>query len=1457
MASGRPMIGEIELQLVQKIETDEDQVLVQHSVPALEGDFLQRLGRRASRIKLSGVMTGPESAESLKTLRAKFRDGEPASFVADIATATQVGDVLIEEFGVRELAGKAERFAYELTLRELIAPPAPQTEPPPPVPPDPVPPDVAELEVEVIVEGQGDFDYSKVTVTVAGTSESSDDAADGAATVTAGTTVNRTLTNRTGNIWLDDQMPPGQFTATAVTDDPQMTGSAGVVLGRGERKRVTITLRPGAVVAKAFIVHFWFDKSFVEPCMREVLQQVARYAQAHSNEKLAIIGHADKQGGFPPAAGALDYNQSLSERRARSVYSYLTAGRDRQASLDEWNALRVKRPVGELPSVKDSWGTREYQYILQDLGYYSGNITEIHLPGDQTDTAVRAFQNDNGLTADGIVGDATWAALIDKYIGQDNLAVPESQFFPNARDGCDAGILKWIGASEHDSVRNTQDAWRPNRRVEMLFIAANQITCKVPKPVTFHLPPPNGAGSAWCLDNGSTTSSDFGKPPCFTTRDESSATAEKWLIQPAEPGDVIVSGKITFEDGAPLANTKYVLIAPDGKFMNGEVGNGADRGRPKKGRTGADGSFRYKTPSPVGIYTMEVELPPGPHAAFAEDEPPASARGSVVCKRLDANNQVFNVKVHRGPASDLTVSPQILLASPVVVVKKTYTNPARQLVTFRTDGPFVGTGTFGRSSDVIRFFDAAVGGNEITFNGTDNVFDGAQLTAGVQLFAEGATASAAPDDVQLMLTLGTPPIGLPATATMTSVELILDVALSRVTAGVDPPAMPQPPAVAPVPGTGTDKVNLGRSLIVQDAAFTHERAMLIIRPPQPAAFAGTLELTVAGGHAQAFSDEIPAAGQVPIVPPSHTVLTSAIPAGGVRVFAQGATASGALRDTEFRLGIQGLEPAADLVKVTVFPDPSLPGPFAVGEHEYPAGLTFAVPTTTETFSEQSQIDVGAPTATVTFGGFPATLRALVRYPAQVAGVDQPIATMLPSYPLVIIAHGNHGIVDAAGNTVESFRGLEYLARHLASYGYIAVSIDLNDMNRPIDRFPAIVQRGLTILDHIRQWGVFNTTDPIFTGHVDLGQVALIGHSRGGEAVVSAQRLNIDNGSGHNIRAVISISPTDFLGITLPPVPYLVIYGSEDGDVSIGWPFRLYDRADALKAMVFVYGAIHNRFSTDPDWLALIDSTDARRLSEADHLNLARGYCLGFLDMVMHNVGDHAQLFKKNGRPSTIGAAVELHHQVQDPTRLTVDNFDQGALNRAAPLPPQLAARAGTNTLGGVVTVAGLVAPTGMVNARTEASLQHRDIAPFWHDTVGGMVAWDAAGGTYTTEVGDRDVSAFAVLSFRVAQRFDSPRNPNPAGLTTPGATQDCTVTLVDAANETASIRAGTIALIPFPYKRTNAALTKSALKTIRIPLGAFTTANANLSLAAIRFIRFELGPAATGELAIDDIEFSN
>src|SRR5262249_36608333 len=158
------------------------------------------------------------------------------------------------------------------------------------------------------------------------------------------------------------------------------------------------------------------------------------------------------------------------------------------------------------------------------------------------------------------------------------------------------------------------------------------------------------------------------------------------------------------------------------------------------------------------------------------------------------------------------VRPTITLATPVVVVKKSYTSPARQAVTLRTDAAFPRTGTFTRSSAAIRFFTAAAGGTEITFNATDNVFTWAQLTPGGRLFAEGPTPTPSLNAVQLTLTRtpAQPPASIPAgaaaNATMTSVELTMDIFMSRTAAGVDPTPLPQPPAAPPAPGTTpTDK----------------------------------------------------------------------------------------------------------------------------------------------------------------------------------------------------------------------------------------------------------------------------------------------------------------------------------------------------------------------------------------------------------------------------------------------------------------------------------------------------------------------------------------------------------------------------------------------------------------------------------------------------------------------------
>jgi len=100
-----PMLGDIELRTVQNIATVERRALVEHRVPGMVGSAFQDVGRPSTSIKLEGILFGEESRTGLESLRTKFQAAEPVSFTADIATATDIVDVLIEDLRVVEVAG--------------------------------------------------------------------------------------------------------------------------------------------------------------------------------------------------------------------------------------------------------------------------------------------------------------------------------------------------------------------------------------------------------------------------------------------------------------------------------------------------------------------------------------------------------------------------------------------------------------------------------------------------------------------------------------------------------------------------------------------------------------------------------------------------------------------------------------------------------------------------------------------------------------------------------------------------------------------------------------------------------------------------------------------------------------------------------------------------------------------------------------------------------------------------------------------------------------------------------------------------------------------------------------------------------------------------------------------------------------------------------------------------------
>lgn len=122
----RPMLDDLELPQVQEITTQDKRALAEHKPPGMEGSLLQNLGRRPARVVLWGVSTGPETLDFVEELDGKFRAGEPVPFTADIVADSEIEEMVIDDLQWQELAGKPERYAYVLILREYIEPVEPE-----------------------------------------------------------------------------------------------------------------------------------------------------------------------------------------------------------------------------------------------------------------------------------------------------------------------------------------------------------------------------------------------------------------------------------------------------------------------------------------------------------------------------------------------------------------------------------------------------------------------------------------------------------------------------------------------------------------------------------------------------------------------------------------------------------------------------------------------------------------------------------------------------------------------------------------------------------------------------------------------------------------------------------------------------------------------------------------------------------------------------------------------------------------------------------------------------------------------------------------------------------------------------------------------------------------------------------------------------------------------------------
>jgi dienelactone hydrolase len=540
------------------------------------------------------------------------------------------------------------------------------------------------------------------------------------------------------------------------------------------------------------------------------------------------------------------------------------------------------------------------------------------------------------------------------------------------------------------------------------------------------------------------------------------------------------------------------------------------------------------------------------------------------------------------------------------------------------------------------------------------------------------------------------------------------------------------------------------------------------------------------------------------------------------------------------------------------------------------------------------------------------LKARVFFPAVGPGItsvgsDQ--ANIVPgTFPLIIVVHGNgHFYTD-----------YEDLCRFLAKNGFIVASIDSTfRLNMYIHRTTGN-QRFffMTTQTGIQEW-YFDTSDSkvydkfnnfqfirgtIVTGtlltlelamrgmeslgrakllfehlahletllgaSIDLQNIGLMGHSRGGEAVVAAARaggglavINPDQ-TKFIIKSVISLAPSDqndeekLTG----SVSYFVLYGSRDGDISgVGAPrytgFSLWDRAFDVsqKSMAFVYHATHNGFiTTNHDYPFLTEPH--KPLPESIQKNIASSYMNAFFRMTLRQEVFWKPLFTGDVKPKSIvfpakKGGIYLQYRESGQSRI-VDDF-------------QTYPAWDDSTIGG----AGSHSVTFDSTPIPKEGALHTLVPSSPHNTLGLHVKWSpGAVLNFIIPTPKQDISSYSHLSFRISKVF---------GFS--GLLKNLKVQLSHLSGTARHVTLSDDSLfkgfkIPDPDVRHDEkitrpgaapwvdqkALTKSAMITVRIPLAKYQTQGVNLSNITNLSFLFPgtVGGTGGGEVIFDDIEFT-
>ena len=569
----------------------------------------------------------------------------------------------------------------------------------------------------------------------------------------------------------------------------------------------------------------------------------------------------------------------------------------------------------------------------------------------------------------------------------------------------------------------------------------------------------------------------------------------------------------------------------------------------------------------------------------------------------------------------------------------------------------------------------------------------------------------------------------------------------------------------------------------------------------------------------------------------------------------GSTAAGTegawVPDGTFNAGKDFIDRATD-IGVYVVNDPSKSVLFTTSSYTYEPATTSA--------SDPLRTDVSSyfdtPDSSVTETMDKAPLRGLGYYPNGTG-----------PFPLVLIVHGNHN------PTHPNHEGYDYLCQLLAKQGIITISVDESFLNWASGEMDA---RAIVLLRHLQRWREWNNTPGhTFYGKVDLNKIGLSGHSRGGEAITVANLFNTtlhnasdpDHNFNFNIKSLFAIAPVDGqIGTSYSGTPvvinnahYFIMHGSHDGDVSSFGGQKTYDRAfpnassaSGFKGLLFVHGANHNYWNEKWAYCSNDGTKITSALSQisiAQQQDIGKVYVCAFFQLALLDKEPYKALMTGDLMFDSLPSGVTLIHQYSDQTRVDLNNYQED--NNSS-----------TGSYSGVTNSANGISPLVDDNYNGWSwSTWSTDNSYYIFNQTGCVVTgWNSTNAIYElnlpSSIGTL-VNTYPYLSFRIGQIYE-----DPASLNTAGADKDLSVQLeltsIPNPQPTHTLKISNFDKLPYPVEahRAGKHVTKSVMKTVRIPLRSFVVNKSDWDLADILKIKIKFDQQNKGLVVIDDIQLT-